>query len=295
MEAGTTPARGTGSTTIADLLRRGGGAVRRPTSRISTRSTASGATSRSPRSARSSTEIGLGLIDLGHPAGRPGRHPRQHAPGVDLRGLRDLLGRRGRRPDLPDELAGGVRVGRRQLGVGRVVCEDAEQVAKIVEVRDSLPRLRDDRRDRPGAARRRRDLPRRAARARPRPRPAPSSRRARRPSGPTTRSPSSTRRARPARRRAACSPTATTARSSTWSRSASCSASGDDLVYLFLPLAHAFALLIQLGDVRPRHARSPTSAATRSRSSPSSWRSSRPTCRRCRASSRSSTRWPSSS
>ena len=34
---------------------------------------------------------------------------------------------------------------------------------------------------------------------------------------------------------------------STWSASAGCSDGDDDLVYLFLPLAHAFALLIQLG------------------------------------------------
>ena len=41
------------------------------------------------------------------------------------------------------------------------------------------------------------------------------------------------------------------------------------LVYLFLPLAHSFALLIQLDRDRPRRARSPTGAATRSRSCPS--------------------------
>ena len=63
-----------------------------------------------------------------------------------------------------------------------------------------------------------------------------------------------------------------------------------DVAYLFLPLAHSFALLIQLTSSTSAR-RSPTSAATRSRSSPSCPRSSRPTCRRSRASSRSSTRW----
>ena len=41
-----------------------------------------------------------------------------------------------------------------------------------------------------------------------------------------------------------------------------------DVVYLFLPLAHAYALLIQLLAI-DLGARSPTSAATRSRSCPS--------------------------
>ncbi len=36
-------------------------------------------------------------------------------------------------------------------------------------------------------------------------------------------------------------------------RSASCSSGADDLVYLYLPLAHSFALLIELASVRPRH------------------------------------------
>ena len=48
-------------------------------------------------------------------ARRPRLHPRQHAARVDARQLRDLSRRRRRGPDLPDQLAAGVRVGRRQL------------------------------------------------------------------------------------------------------------------------------------------------------------------------------------
>ena len=119
-----------------------------------------------------------------------------------------------------------------------------------------------------------------------------AARRAPPPSAPTTRSRSSTRRARPARRRAACSPTATTATSSTCARRVDVVHDGE-VVYLFLPLAHAFALLIQLLVVRPRRRRSPTSAATRKQIvARAAARSSRPTSRRCRASSRRSTRSP---
>ena len=77
--------------------------------------------------------------------------------------------------------------------------------------------------------------------------------------------------------------------------SAACSRASDDVVYLFLPLAHAFALLIQLVRVRHRHddrllRRRPQADHPRAHA-----RSSRPTCRRCRGSSRSSTRSPPAS
>ena len=93
--------------------------------------------------------------------------------------------------------------------------------------------------------RRRRDPARRPARARPRPRrgraaSAPRGRHARR-----HRTRSSTPPAPPGRPRAACSRTATTARWSTCARSSGVLEEGD-VVYLFLPLAHAYALLIQL-------------------------------------------------
>ena len=70
-------------------------------------------------------------------------------------------------------------MGRGQLRVGRaIVCEDATQVAKIVAVRDSLPALRTIVVDRSGRRRRRRHRARRAARARPRAATPPSSTRA---------------------------------------------------------------------------------------------------------------------
>jgi hypothetical protein len=60
------------------------------------------------------SEVGRGLIDLGiEPGDRVAmlHHPTR----VDVRGLRHHGHGRGRRADLPDELTGGVPVGRRQL------------------------------------------------------------------------------------------------------------------------------------------------------------------------------------
>ena len=96
-----------------------------------------------------------------------------------------------------------------------VVCEDAEQVAKIAEVRGELPALeavdRDRRRAATSATRSRSTTCASAAAAATPPRSPSAPRR----SSPRTRTPSSTPRAPPARRRAACSRTATTARCST--------------------------------------------------------------------------------
>ena len=85
--------------------------------------------------------------------------------------------------------------------------------------------------------------------------------------------------------------TATTAPCSTWSPQRGLLDGDDDVVYLFLPLAHSFALLIQLDLRRPRHRARllrRRHEADHPRARP---RSSRPTCRRSRGSSRSSTRW----
>ena len=125
-----------------------------------------------------------------------------------------------------------------------VFVEDAEQLAKVRQVQAQLPEL---------------ELivgcrSRAAATATPSPSPTcasaagaattPSSRSASPRSARTTTASTSTPPARPGRRRAACSPTATTARSARWpSRRASLAAG--EVVYLFLPLAHAFAVLIQ--------------------------------------------------
>ena len=196
----------------------------------------------------------------------------------------------GRRPDLPDQLARGVRVGRRELRVGRR------------HLRGRRAGREDRRRPRarcppcatiividPAGDIGRRGRARRAARARPRAR----------------------RRASSSARTAAVGPE-------------------DPFTFIYTSgttgppkgcvLTHGnyrvVLTMVEVGGLRSTRTRSstsscrsptpsrcssssststsaprsPTAAATRSRSSPSSWRSSRPTCRRCRASSRSSTR-----
>ena len=151
------------------------------------------------------SEIARGLIDLGLAPGERVGDPGQHPPGVDLRRLRDHQRRRGRRPDLPDQLAGGVRLGARATPRPRAVfCEDADAAGQDRSRSASeLPAARARDRDRAGATAtrsrstelRERGRGRDASRAR---------RRAREPSRPTTRTRSSTRRAPRARRRAAC-------------------------------------------------------------------------------------------
>ena len=191
-------------------------------------------------------EIGLGLIDLGLAAGRAHLHSRQHPRGVDALRLRGDIGGPGRGPDLPDQLARGVRVGdlrlRRQRNHlrGRRAAREGD--------RDSRARAGDqdgrrDRRTRRRRARRDRRWPTFASAAAGAT--SPSSKRAATRSPRTTRSPTSTPRARPATRRAACSRTATTHRCSRWSSRPQTSHE-DALIYLYLPLAHAYALLIQL-------------------------------------------------
>ena len=129
-----------------------------------------------------------------------------------------------------------------------VILEDAGQLEKIRKVRDQLPQPRA--RDLDGAARgRRRDQLRRAARARPR-------------RAPTRTSSSAHRLGRALRRRDLHlhvghdrpaqglhhRPPATGATCSTWSRPQNVLME-EEVAYLFLPLAHAFARLIQLGSV----------------------------------------------
>ena len=247
MEAGTTPAQGTGSMTIADLCAR---AAEQFGDQVAIKHKVDGAW-RDVTFAQVGeivAEIGLGLIALGL------------QPGERVAILCNT------RPewayaDFAISSAGGVVVPiyptnspeECEWVAGNsesvfVVCEDAEQVAKIVAVRDRLPALRKiivvDPSGDVADAISLDDVRGRGDRATPTCSPSAPPRSAR-----TIRSPSSTRRGRPGRPRAACSRTATTARCSTWSPSAGCSTSGDDLVYLFLPLAHAFALLIQLGAV----------------------------------------------
>ena len=123
MEATTAPAtaqQSTGSKTIADLLPKAAELYGDQPARQATR-TPSGewkdVTFREVGEIVS--EIGRGLIDLGIEPGDRVVAAVQHAPGVDVRRLRHLDRRRRRRPDLPDELARGVRVGRRQLRLRR--------------------------------------------------------------------------------------------------------------------------------------------------------------------------------
>ena len=102
-----------------------------------------------------------------------------------------------------------------------------------------------DRRHRPRGRHRRRDRARRGPRARPRARRAPSSRRAPPPSRPRTPSPSSTPRAPPGPPKGCVLTHGNYRRVVTMLESAG-AVQDEEVTYLFLPLAHAFALLIQL-------------------------------------------------
>ena len=144
MEAGTTPSTTTGSTDDRRPAAAGGGdstatsvAVkpqgRRRVARRHLRA----------RSARSSREIGRGLIDLGIEPGDRVCILATRAPSGPTPTSRSPRAGARRRADLPDQLARGVRVGRRQLrGPSRSSARTPTQVAKIVAVRDSLPDLR---------------------------------------------------------------------------------------------------------------------------------------------------------
>ena len=128
-----------------------------------------------------------------------------------------------------------------------VILEDQEQLDKVRKVRGDLPEASARHLD-GGARRRRRDQPRRAARARPRAfrRGLQAAHRLRRaaPTSPRT----STRPGPPALPRAASSTTRTGATCWTWSQTQNVLME-KEVAYLFLPLAHAFARLIQLGSI----------------------------------------------
>ena len=160
MEAGTTPAQGTGSATIADLCAR---AAEQFADQVAIKHKVDGEW-RDVTFAQVGeivAEIGLGLIALGLRARRARRHPLQHPPGVGLRRLRDLLRRRRRRPDLPHQLARRVRVGRRQLGVGLRRLRGRRAGRQDRRGARAAARAAQDHRGRPLRRRRRRDLARR--------------------------------------------------------------------------------------------------------------------------------------
>ena len=290
MEAGTTPAQGTGSSTIADLC--AAAAARTATrSRSAQGRRRPGVTSPSPRSARSSSEIGLGLIALGLEPGERVASCATRAPSGPTRTSRSrrpaASSCRSTRRTRPRSASGWPATRSRSSSSARtpsrwprsspsaIACRALRTIVVIDPPATWPTRSRSTTCASAAAAR---DARRAAERTR--------GRQAR-----TTRSPSSTPRARPGPPKG-CVLTHGNYRSVLdMVERARARSSGEDLTYLFLPLAHAFALLIQLGASTSAR-RSPTTAATPRRSSPSSWRSSRPTCRRCRASSRSSTRSP---
>ena len=181
-----------------------------------------------------------------HHARRQGRNPRQHAPRMDLLRLRRALRRRERRADLPDatrpkSASTCSSTPRRRSSSSRT----ASSSTKIKQVREQPHHPRDRRDHRPRRRRPRRgDLARRAQAA-----------------GPERRDDEfeHARRGRHARRPLHDHlhlghdgsaeglhdhPRATTATPRRWA-SARSSATRRRSIYLFLPLAHSFALLVQ--------------------------------------------------
>ena len=272
MEAGTAPPRrqSTGSATIADIDGAGRRALRRRAGGPRSSATASGATSPTRELGEIVSEIARGLIDLGI------------EPGDRVALLCTTRARVDATPTSRITSAGGVVVpiyptnspeecawvagnsesrfdrlrGRRAGGEDRrgprASCPRSRRSSSIDAAATSATRSRSTTLRERG----------RGARRRPRSPSAP------RPSRPRTRTRSSTPRARPGRPRAACSRTATTARSLDMCEEIGVDRGGRRR----LPLPAARALLRAAdpaaGD-RPRRARSPTGAATRSRSSPS--------------------------
>ena len=188
-------------------------------------------------------ELALGLIDLGIAPGDRVCILADTRPEWTFGELGGLGRRSGRRADLPDQLTGGMRVGRRQLRGARDRLRERGPARQDRAGPRQPPRAGVHDRDR---ARRRRRHPRRAARARPGERTARSCGIARRRSSRPTPTRSSTRPGRPGRRRAACSRTPTRCPSARW-RSELEFITPADVSYLYLPLAHVFALTVQIG------------------------------------------------
>ncbi len=152
--------RATGSATIADLI--GLAAERHATRSGDPPQARRRLAGRQLRGARRDRVRARPRADRpGDRAGRSRRDPLHHASRVDLRRLRHHHRRRGRRPDLPDELAGGVPVGRRQLGVGRDRLRGRDPGREDPAGPRRPAGARDDHRHRPVGRHRRRDPARR--------------------------------------------------------------------------------------------------------------------------------------
>ena len=107
--------RGTNSKTLADLLPLAARALRRRARGPLQGRRAAGSTAASPRSLEIVRAAGARPDRARGREGRPGLDPRQHPPRVDLLRLRGALDRRHRGPDLPDQLARGVPLRAREL------------------------------------------------------------------------------------------------------------------------------------------------------------------------------------
>ena len=236
------------------------------------------------------SEIGLGLIDLGIAARRPRLHPRQHAPRVDLLRLRHHQRRRrpwcrSTRPTRPRSASGSRATPRRSRSSARTPPRSPRSSRSAT----ACPRWRRSSSSTPPATSPTRSRSTTCASAgagatrpscRARPAVAPDDAFTFIYTSGTTGPPKG------------CVLTHGNYRDVLDMSQSIAILAEDEVVYLYLPLAHAFALLIQLCCASTAGPRSPTSAATPSRSCPSSPRSSRPTCPRSRASSRRSTRSP---
>ena len=142
MQAGTAATQSTGSKTIADLMVR---AAEQFADRVAVRHKVDGDW-RDVTFAEVGEivrEIGLGLIDLGIAAGRARLAAVQHAPGVDVLRLRHHRApARWWCPIYPTNSPEECEWVAGNSESVAVVCEDASQVAKILAVRERLPALR---------------------------------------------------------------------------------------------------------------------------------------------------------
>ena len=196
-----------------------------------------------PRSGKAIEEIALGLVELGIEPGDRVALLADTRRGVDARELRDLGRRRASwcrstRPTRRTSASGcwATRAPRRRSARTRVSAQKIEQVRGEPAELEHVIGIE---------AGGRRDDARRAPRARPRARSPRADASVRRRSSRMTRTRSSTPRARPGRRRASCS-RHRNAMSVCQIVEELAFVQPGELTYLYLPLAHVFALITQL-------------------------------------------------